>query len=62
MVTLKTNIPSLTIDDCEMLLDLFGNIASIAQAGAEKLLDVTVLSTSTAQAIEEFFSSEYVVE
>ncbi|KAG2941835.1 hypothetical protein PC119_g7455 [Phytophthora cactorum] len=62
MDTLQTNFPFLTVDECDMLLDLFGSIASIAQAGAEKLLDVTVLSTSAAQAIEEFFKSEYVVE
>ncbi|KAL7694255.1 hypothetical protein Plhal304r1_c002g0007731 [Plasmopara halstedii] len=60
--TLKTNFPFLTLDECDMLLDLFGSLASIAQAGAEKLLDVTVLSTSTAHAIEEFFGSEYVAE
>ncbi|KUF91270.1 hypothetical protein AM587_10017423 [Phytophthora nicotianae] len=62
MDTLKINFPFLSVDECDMLLDLFGSIASIAQAGAENLLDVTVLSTSAAQAIEEFFRSEYVVE
>ncbi|KAI9980772.1 hypothetical protein PInf_010091 [Phytophthora infestans] len=62
MDTLQTNFPLLSVDECEMLLDLFGSIASIAQAGAEKLLDVTVLNTSAAQAIEVFFKSEYVVE
>ncbi|ETI51770.1 hypothetical protein F443_04947 [Phytophthora nicotianae P1569] len=62
MATLKINFPFLSVDECDMLLDLFGSIASIAQAGAENLLDVTVLSTSAAQAIEEFFRSEYVVE
>ncbi|KAF1775113.1 hypothetical protein GQ600_24736 [Phytophthora cactorum] len=38
MDTLQTNFPFLTVDECDMLLDLF------------------------AQAIEEFFKSEYVVE
>ncbi|TDH71801.1 hypothetical protein CCR75_003539 [Bremia lactucae] len=62
MDILRVNLPILTVDECEMLLDLFGSIASIAQAGAEKLLDVTVLSTSKARAIEEFFSCEYAVD
>ncbi|RMX64834.1 hypothetical protein KXD40_007998 [Peronospora effusa] len=62
MDTLQTNFPFLSVVECDMLLDLFGNIASIAQAGAEKLLDVTVLSTSAAYAIEEFFKAEYVVD
>ncbi|KAL3662888.1 hypothetical protein V7S43_012288 [Phytophthora oleae] len=60
--TLRFNFPFLSVDECDMLLDLFGSIASIAEAGAEKLLDVTVLSTSAARAIEEFFKTEYVVE
>ncbi|CAI5716565.1 unnamed protein product [Peronospora destructor] len=62
MDTLQTSFPFLSVVECDMLLDLFGNIASIAQAGAEKLLDVTVLSTSAAYAIEEFFKTEYVVD
>ncbi|KAL4172373.1 hypothetical protein KRP22_007537 [Phytophthora ramorum] len=41
---------------------LAGSIAAIAQAGAEKLLDVTVLSTAAAHAIEEFFKTEYAVD
>ncbi|KAG7388385.1 hypothetical protein PHYPSEUDO_012593 [Phytophthora pseudosyringae] len=62
METLRINFPFLSVDECDMLLDLFGSIASIAQAGADKLLDVTVLSTSAAQAIEEFFKTEYALE
>ncbi|CAH0474213.1 unnamed protein product [Peronospora belbahrii] len=62
MDTLQASFPFLSDVECDMLLDLFGNIASIAQAGAEKLLDVTVLSTSAAHAIEHFFKTEYVVE
>ncbi|CAI5735344.1 unnamed protein product [Hyaloperonospora brassicae] len=62
MHTLRTNFPFLSVDECDMLLDLFGNIASISLAGAEKLLDMTVLSTSAAHAIETFFTTEYVVE
>ncbi|KAG6583158.1 uncharacterized protein IUM83_05997 [Phytophthora cinnamomi] len=62
METLQVNFPFLSVDECDMLLDLFGNIASIAQAGAAKLLDVTVLSTAAAHAIEEFFKTEYAVE
>ncbi|KAG1684685.1 hypothetical protein DVH05_010591 [Phytophthora capsici] len=60
--TLRFNFPFLSADECDMLLDIFGSIASIARAGAEKLLDETVLSTSAARAIEEFFKTEYVVE
>ncbi|KAE8913236.1 hypothetical protein PF003_g2888 [Phytophthora fragariae] len=62
METLQVNFPFLSVDECDMLLDLFGNIASIAQAGADKLLDVTVLSTAAAHAIEEFFKTEYAVD
>ncbi|KAL4129627.1 hypothetical protein PRIC2_005634 [Phytophthora ramorum] len=62
MDTLKANFSFLSVDECDMLLDLFGSIAAIAQAGAEKLLDVTVLSTSAAHAIEEFFKTEYAVD
>ncbi|KAE8988529.1 hypothetical protein PR002_g21740 [Phytophthora rubi] len=62
METLQVNFPFLSVDECDMLLDLFGSIASIAQAGADKLLDVTVLSTAAAHAIEEFFKTEYAVD
>ncbi|POM63032.1 hypothetical protein PHPALM_27756 [Phytophthora palmivora] len=62
MGILRANFRFLTADECDMLLDLFGSIASIARAGAEKLLDVTVLSTSAANAIEEFFEAEYAVD
>ncbi|OWZ06464.1 hypothetical protein PHMEG_00021274 [Phytophthora megakarya] len=60
--TLRANFPFVSADECDMLLDIFGAIGAIAQAGAEKLLDESVLSTSAAHAIEEFFKTEYAVD
>ncbi|TYZ62572.1 hypothetical protein PybrP1_004773 [[Pythium] brassicae (nom. inval.)] len=59
---LRTNFPSLSADECEMLLDWFGSISSLARATAADILDVTVLSAASAHAIEEFFRSEYALE
>ncbi|DBA00503.1 TPA: LOW QUALITY PROTEIN: hypothetical protein N0F65_002746, partial [Lagenidium giganteum] len=62
MEILALNFPFLSVAECDMLLDLFGSIAAISQATAPQILDVSVLSTDAAHAIEEFFRSEYVLE
>ncbi|TMW67336.1 hypothetical protein Poli38472_012452 [Pythium oligandrum] len=59
---LHFNMPFLTQDECEMLLDMFGTISRLSQASAEEILDLTVLNADAAQAIDEFFHTEYVVE
>jgi hypothetical protein len=59
-VSVRTNVtditPGLTFDL------LTGSFRDLSQVTAKEILDNTVLNADTAQAVEDFFKSEYVVE